>query len=408
MVIVLIIVGLVVGASINYFSVYEARARSNAARQALETVRISLDSYFEKYGFLPCPSSATAPLDSPEFGKSMNCSSEDIPIGKCSRGMGYCVLEGREQEHQKSKSAVVKPLRVRVGGVPFREINLPFEAAYDPWRNRIVYAVTENLARTRGESAQNDGGIGIVDNNGHSLITPPQTASYALISHGQNGLGAISAEGKLSSECDPELGREHQNCKFTNKGRTNKSRKAVFLASAFTIGQNQNYFDDFIAYETKFLPAGSEALNCRSLPICSPENIETVPICQVSRNVGGLPLCVIRQDAKAGHLSDEYEHDFSTWRSACDIAHGFNLPSLAELRVLHENREQIGNFAANKFYLTRSYFNPGLIENDDRKVMVWASRLSSSGLSSNSERAIKISPVPNDRGETGYVRCIFR
>jgi hypothetical protein len=86
------------------------------------------------------------------------------------------------------------------------------------------------------------GSIGIVDSNNNSVVTPPYTAHYILISAGQDGVGAYSMHGVMGIPCPaPNATLEAYNCQ--NANFTGQFRKTSMTgnAGAYT-------FDDLVTF----------------------------------------------------------------------------------------------------------------------------------------------------------------
>lgn len=403
MTIVVIIFGLIIAGAMSYLTTFEIKNRNASAKQKLKTIKVALEGHIEQFGSLPCPSSLTAKPGTAEFSAPTDCKDKIVGIGQCTQNGSYCIQAGRVL--QKEDSQAKSPTRVRIGAVPARAINVPYELTHDAWNNRIVYAVTESMAEEKGSYYSNQGGIGIVDESGNSFITPASSAAYVLVSKGIDGAGATTLLGGTRGvPCNGENAKDGENCDYTLG-----AQDAVFRIGFYSAVEGSARYDDFIEYDTK---RGSfqnvSTKTCKDMPVCSAENVSSVPVCKVSGGSDGLPLCTTRQDVKAGIESgDEYEHDITTWKHACDFGDGWRLPSLGELRALYDHKEQVGGFE-DEYYLSRSYFNPGLIENDDRKLEVWAKKFSGGGFGGSKEKTLNISPVRADRGDRGYIRCIMR
>lgn len=406
--IVLIIVGIFVGGSLAFFGAMVSGAQERTVKERLKTLQVALQSHVERFGYLPCPASLTAMPTSAEFARAENCSDMNVPIGLCAKDGSYCVQAGRARKGLDLMDQ--KPSRVRIGGVPARAINVPFDMTFDVWGNKIIYAVTESMAQTAAHYQESEGAISIIDESGASVINPPGTADYVVYSQGRNGFGARSlyAQNAVVS-CPPGQNLDDENCDYTRPDKID----AVFRAGFHSEGEGSGKYDDYLVFVANSVGRGNQQIACRERAVCTSENKELEQICQVRGGSDGLPLCTHRQDVTAGTDADNpYEHDITTWKHACDFGPGWQLPSMAELKILQDHHADIGGFAADQYYLTRSYYNPGLIENDDRKMKVWARRFTKDNAygdeDSSNERLLNISPEDEDDGRTGRIRCIQR
>ncbi len=402
--IVIVVMGVLVSGALAYLTSFELKSQNTSIKQRLDTLKIAIETHIDQFGSLPCPSSLTALPGTQAFSTPTNCEDQTVAIGQCAIDGAYCIQGGRIKETEDT--AIKKPMRVRVGAIPARAINVPYDLTYDSWKNRIVYAVTEELAAKPGAYYQGEGGIGIIDESGNSFITPEKTAAYVILSHGIDASGGITLTGGKESRPCPGINTlDGENCDYKLN-----VEDAVFRVGFFSNQQGQNRYDDLVIYDTKNnVYSQNTVKQCKDMPVCSEDNIETAPICKISGGSDGLPLCTTRVDVKGGvEKAKEYEHDITTWKHACDFGEGWRKPSIAELRILHENKDAIGGFADNVYYLTRSYYNPGLIENDDRKLEIWAKKFNKGRFENSKEETLNLSPQRSDKGEHGYIRCIRR
>jgi prepilin-type N-terminal cleavage/methylation domain-containing protein len=402
MTIVIMIFGVLVATGVSFLTSYELQAQNKMVKDRLSALNVALQSHVERFGVLPCPSSLVALPGSKEFGQAMDCENQ-ATSSRCAADQSYCIETGRSPKTLTNKNQT--SARVRIGAIPARQINVPFDMTVDHWGNRIIYIVTENLAQTPKIFQDHDGAISVVDENGHSVITPEGSAAYVLISHGEDGIGAVSFNGgSVVAPCSNQKALDHENCNYRDSN-TLSTFRAAFLSNT----ESDNRYDDFILYETKYANRIEQEKSCETYPICSPENIQTDNICRVTGSSDGLPLCTNRKDIISGsQKSDPYEHDVTTWKTACDIGPGWALPSLAELMNLKSRAQDIGNFSFGSYYLTRSHYNPSLVENEDRKSLVWALNFIAGSQPGHQETLINLSPRPGDKGKTGRIRCILR
>jgi len=404
MTIVLIIFSIMVAGAMNVLTAYELRTQSKEIKSKLDTIKAGLENYIERFGMLPCPASLVAIPGTKDFGKAMDCNTTAVKAGFCSKSGSYCIQKGRKIAPIGSKKSA-EALRVRIGAVPARDINIPFEMTFDKWGSKILYAVTETLAQSPSQFNQTDGGISVIDESGVSVINPENTAAYILLSTGTNRMGAVPLNGeKLPKTCNDADKLEYENCDFQKP-----QEQSTFRAAFFSGGDSTLSFDDYIVYETKYANVVQDVESCKTKPLCSADNIDTVPVCRIADDSLPVPLCTHRHDLISGvKSSDEYAHDVTTWKNACELGSGWSIPSLAELRVMNKYAQDIGNFVSDKYYLSNSSYNPGLIENDDRKLVVWAKEFGAGQFNSSKEKQINLSPKSSDKGQTGYIRCVFK
>ena len=138
---------------------------------------------------------------------------------------------------QQSTRALANP-RVRVGAVPFRELNIDEDEVYDAQRNRLLYVVTESLLDT---ATFNDamGAVDILDEQNQSMITPAASLHYLVLSHGKNSGGAYGLYGTQTAPC-PAGTLEEQNCDF--------AADAIYRSTFRGEAGNASDYDDIIRF----------------------------------------------------------------------------------------------------------------------------------------------------------------
>jgi prepilin-type N-terminal cleavage/methylation domain-containing protein len=225
--IVLIILGLVMGAAFHLMRLYQQRAIMMEFKQDMSEIDVALAAYVAgSDGVLPCPAALNAAPGTAAHGAAGNCTDMSTALGACS-GNAYCVLRGRGPIGNPAVDArdgnAANMLRVRIGAVPFRALRLSSETALDPYGNRYLYAVTEYMADdTNPDFAYNPAGgaLEVETAAGVSLIADPgavppiPAGSGALIvySTGPNSFGAFGRAGAKMAGC-PGGQDETPNCR---------------------------------------------------------------------------------------------------------------------------------------------------------------------------------------------------
>lgn len=136
---------------------------------------------------------------------------------------------------------------IRGGAIPFKTLNIDPTQALDGWNNKITYVVTTTHTVAGGMDT-NPGTIQVAEfrlntNNGNiEQIAPGDPASYLLISHGRNGVGAYTPGGVLAAPCPatgPALLRgDAENC----------DGDAAFVShegDVASLAPGVNYYDDY-------------------------------------------------------------------------------------------------------------------------------------------------------------------
>ncbi len=240
--------------SLGFLEVYKQQqvsAMESRTRTNMQAIQIALTTYKQRNGHYPCLAPFDAKMGTQRLGEPTNCTQETISAGQCSDGV--CVQNGRRVPIASDPSATV-PLRVRIGAIPARALNLPFDTMVDGHRQLFTYAVTERLATTPGSfNALDGGGIFISDEGGHSIITPEGSGEYLLISHGPNKSGAYAYGAGVQIRPCPDQGQglDFENCNFAS------DVDARFMVATYAQGSGAGQFDDRLAYNDLAPSAGA-------------------------------------------------------------------------------------------------------------------------------------------------------
>jgi hypothetical protein len=140
---------------------------------------------------------------------------------------------------------------LRVGALPFVTLGLSSSYAADCWGNKFTYYVTSDL--TSASTYMNSGSEGRITVRTGTLGTPHSitaTAAYAVISHGEDAIGAAPRNSGGSGYCNLAA---HGN--RIDKENCDTSNETVFSAT-FNNGKTDgtlvaNYFDDLVLYAEK-------------------------------------------------------------------------------------------------------------------------------------------------------------
>lgn len=131
---------------------------------------------------------------------------------------------------------------IRVGTIPFRDMQLDEKDTLDGYGNRLVYAVTQDMAKV-DTFRENGGGIRIIDSTGADLSNGPQSAAYVVFSSGKNGNGAVNANG-IANACNGN-GGDSENCRDYSFGAAGPGAN---MAATYRMDVTGNNFDDTMAY----------------------------------------------------------------------------------------------------------------------------------------------------------------
>lgn len=206
--VVLAIISVIVVAGLSMGNSLLTGTTQMAARNRLAVVKAALDEYARENGHLPCPAF----------------------LNKTPSDAGYAV-EARDKSNPPGPpyvncdSGLAHPTGVYIGGLPSRNLGLPDQYAADPWNNKLTYAVSDNMVGDRSNYARNDGHItvqsGVPGGATYTISTKYNSvsgeyntvdpgATYVVISHGPNGMGATPVATGLADSCGG--GVDHANC----------------------------------------------------------------------------------------------------------------------------------------------------------------------------------------------------
>lgn len=223
MAIVLVIIGIVVAAGMSVYQQYKIEKDWDKTTENLEAVVLEIKTFYETYGRYPCPASATAAPGDAEYGiEKANCIPN--PVGSCADGV--CTV-----------ASANAPQEIMIGSLPFKKLNLQDRSTYDAYLSRFTYAVTSSLTDTETFNPQN-GGISVGDGNTphNSLVQPPNTAHFVVISHGRDKSGSTARAGVQSTPC---VGVDSENCDGDE---------------LFTSREIDSDFDDLLLFHTQYSP----------------------------------------------------------------------------------------------------------------------------------------------------------
>lgn len=210
--VVMVIVGILLAAGMGAYKIYLTQTKIDKTKLAGQFVSYSLDDFKRRYGRYPCPARSDLPSTDPQYGRESDCKNTTLQPGNCANGL--CVEISKRTVN--INGVTVTP-RVRRGMLPFRDMLLDEEKAYDAYGGRFSYAVTENL--TDSDIFDNrKGGISIVDDHEpepQSLVHPEHSGMFFVFSHGPDNVGAYGSEGQLLAECRGTM-HDNENCNTSN------------------------------------------------------------------------------------------------------------------------------------------------------------------------------------------------
>ena len=196
-----------------------------ATKNQLATIRTAIESFARKNDRLPMPASRTAGVEDITYGR------EALAAGVTTAGTSYW------------------------GAVPFQALALPASFGADCWGNKLTYVVTSALTTNATSGGFMDTTVnGTITLKSTTATTINTATAYAVISHGEDGLGAVKANATTASWCSGAT-LKSLNCLAT---------AATVADAAFNNGSGAggNYYDDVIVTRGKPQTVANTNLYC--------------------------------------------------------------------------------------------------------------------------------------------------
>lgn len=232
MAIALLVLGIIIAGFTQAYSIYLRQQQIEVTDNNLKQITNSLQRFKQLNGRFPCPAPLTAPRADATYGAATTCINTatigTVPAPGSTGNDGIVAT-------LSSRAGLAAP-RVSIGAIPFRALNLDEQVAYDGYGSKYVYAVTESLTERSSFNPLN-GGIGIVDASGASMIVPDNSGLFTIFSPGRDRKGGYDKQGNVLVACGTDI--DSQNCDFGNN--------AIF-SSALESNAAGNVFDDRIIY----------------------------------------------------------------------------------------------------------------------------------------------------------------
>ncbi len=222
--IVMVIAGLIIAPAMQIYHNYRIDKDWEETENNKALIVQEVGSFRTLFGRYPCPASITAVPGDIDYGlETAGCHvlpplTPSYPAdGTCANGV--CAYNNGGK-------------KIIVGAFPYKITDLFESESYDSKNSRFLYAVTANLTDSTAFDITN-GGVGIINKAGTSVIQPPNSAHFVIVSHGNNKIGGYTKSGILTSACANGSAAEQENC----------DADGVFLSSGI-----DDDFDDRIAF----------------------------------------------------------------------------------------------------------------------------------------------------------------
>lgn len=195
--IVLTVAGVLISGFLQLYKIEEKRRLMAKTDYAIFTVTDSLSKYLSRNGRYPCPARTDRSASDEDYGEETDCT-DMASVDGDTCGDGYCVAT------QSGK-------RIRIGMLPFKDLDIGREDIIDAYKNRFTYVVTEQQATA--SYVEGDGVIQLldIDDSTGGAITQ-NNLDMLFFSHGENGAGATRSSGvAAANQCD-QAGMDEENC----------------------------------------------------------------------------------------------------------------------------------------------------------------------------------------------------
>jgi prepilin-type N-terminal cleavage/methylation domain-containing protein len=198
----------------------------------MDIIESTLLSFAAGQNRIPCPSNLTCKQGQLNYGTEGNCASTTASCTSGTTGVNYLASSVAE------------------GGVPVRALRLSDAYQFDAWGHRIRYAAYTPATKPGSVPVSSSGcsaGITVKDINNNARTI---AAVYVLLSHGQNGHGAFTANGSIVN-AGSNNGDELKNCHCNNAG-TPGTYLATYVQEALNLNNSSGAtysYDDIVAFK---------------------------------------------------------------------------------------------------------------------------------------------------------------
>ncbi len=283
--IAMVVAGVMLAGTLTAYGVYLETKKRQTTQSNLAQAVSRLQDFRTLQGRFPCPADITVPRADPNHGRESPCTLADaastlssahatpLAFGNCLGGV--CVERGRTTRPDPATGAAIPiPVleqRVIVGAIPFRALQMDEEDTIDGYGARYLYAVTQSMtdASTFNETR---GVIAVVNEGNQTVVDPPGSVGFVILSPGRNSAGGFSREGALIQACPAAAqGLESDNCNecLANGVCPATDATARYVSSFAQEQTGANFYDDVVNYY-----AAKEEPVWRRTEELDPDNIE--------------------------------------------------------------------------------------------------------------------------------------
>ncbi len=241
MAVVLIIVGMMVGLVLQTEQAVKPENCRVQTQEQLAAIHTAMETYVRANNKYPTPASRAIGVTNLAFGRAVDVT--DL-----------------------TELATIDDLgTVLTGALPFQTLGLSESYASDCWGNKFSYFVTQVLtsddSSTGFPSPNTSGAINIKTGTILSDVPVMSGASYAVVSHGENGVGAVAKNGTGGANhgwCIPATAADTENC--DGSSRTEPAGNTTIFSAPYNASTAAGgaFFDDLVIF------AGKRSSNCNA------------------------------------------------------------------------------------------------------------------------------------------------
>lgn len=250
--VVVIISGLMLVAAVTAYESYLRGKDLRDTETSTDIILAALSEFRDITGRYPCPADRTLSPTDPGYGIE-NCTPSAVAPA-CGEPDGICRVFGRDADDDTNADPAL------IGEIPFTTIGetnqfttVPMTYRHDAWGNKFTYAITESLTSAITFDPAR-GVIGLEDEHEQSILETDGTVHLVVLSHGENGKGAYTRQGRVMNSCltsispselppvpgPSDFERDVENCEQLD---------ATFSSSLYSLGDSNKFFDDVIKFQ---------------------------------------------------------------------------------------------------------------------------------------------------------------
>lgn len=218
--IVVTIAGLLLAAWIQAYDRYLISKSAEETKEKMDMIDDAMSEFYGRNGRYPCPADPSLDPGHPSYGLEQ-CRNAPF-IGEPCAPLNVDLFDpkivcgdafGRDADNADGdNNPATGRDPVLIGALPImtlvnnkQDVDILAKHGYDGWENKFTYLVSEYMAdpslivETPANVAL--GAIDLIDENSRSITQPASSAHWVLISHGRNGMGAITRDGEDLGGC---------------------------------------------------------------------------------------------------------------------------------------------------------------------------------------------------------------